>query len=131
MISLFKTSDIFVFPTRADSFGIVAVEASAAGLPVIAARVGAIPEIVLDGETGLIIPPDNPALLAQALLRLIQDPGLRLRLGQAGRYHAEAHFDGAKNAARIVQLVVEAAHSHLQQHAQPSLMDAATRQQTS
>ena len=117
MISLFKASDIFVFPTRADSFGIAAVEASAAGLPVVATRVGAIPEIVLDGETGLIIPPDNPEIFGKALLRLIQDPGLRLRLGQAGRKHAETHFDGAKNAARIAQLLLEAAHSHLQQPA--------------
>jgi glycosyltransferase involved in cell wall biosynthesis len=94
MIFLFRSSDIFVFPTRADSFGIAAVEASAAGLPVVAAQVGAIHEIVVNGETGFVIPPDSP------------------RLGQAGRRHAELHFDGAKNAARTVQLLVDASHPH-------------------
>ena len=112
MIFLFRSSDIFVFPTRADSFGIAAVEASAAGLPVVAAQVGAIQEIVVNGETGFVIPPDSPEALAQTLYRLIGDPELRLRLGQAGRRHAELHFDGAKNAARTAQLLVDASHPH-------------------
>lgn len=114
MISLFRTSDIFVFPTRADSFGIAAVEASAAGLPVIATQVGAVPEIVVDGETGFIIPPDSPEALAQSLFQLMGNPDLRLRLGGAGRRHAEMHFDGAKNAAHTAELLVAAARYQLQ-----------------
>jgi glycosyltransferase involved in cell wall biosynthesis len=109
LISLYQAADIFVLPTRAEGFGIAAVEASAAGLPVISTRVGAIAEIVVEGETGFVIPPDDPHALAQILLRLVENPDLRFRLGQAGRRHAEAHFDGVKNAARTAHCLAAAA----------------------
>jgi glycosyltransferase involved in cell wall biosynthesis len=69
------------------------LEAMAAGLPVVASAVGGIPEIVVDGETGLIVPPRDPDALAAALRRLLDDPELRRRMGDAGRARAEEHFD--------------------------------------
>ena len=68
------------------------LEAMAAGLPVIASEVGGIPELV-DAQTGLLVPPEDPAALAGAVGKLIKDPGLRARLGAAGRARAEERFD--------------------------------------
>jgi glycosyltransferase involved in cell wall biosynthesis len=83
--SLLSDLDIFAMPSRREEWGVAAAEASASGLPVVATTVGGIPEIVVDGETGLLVPPEDPAALAKALERLIADPGLRSRLGTAGR----------------------------------------------
>jgi glycosyltransferase involved in cell wall biosynthesis len=83
--SLLSELDIFAMPSRREEWGVAAAEASASGLPVVATTVGGIPEIVVDGETGLLVPPEDPAALAKALERLIADPGLRSRLGTAGR----------------------------------------------
>jgi glycosyltransferase involved in cell wall biosynthesis len=83
--SLLSELDIFAMPSRREEWGVAAAEASASGLPVVATTVGGIPEIVVDGETGLLVPPEDPAALARALERLIADPGLRSRLGTAGR----------------------------------------------
>ena len=65
----------------------------AAGLPVVASRVGGVPEQVVDGETGLLVDPGDPKPLAAALERLTGDPALRRRLGAAGRVRAEERFD--------------------------------------
>ena len=69
------------------------LEAMAAGLPVVASAVGGIPEIVRDGETGLLVPPGDADALAAALGRLLDDDGLRRRLGAAGRERALDEFD--------------------------------------
>ena len=67
----------------------------AAGLPVVATDVGGVAESVVDGETGLLVPPGDPGALAAALDRLLTDSALRLRLGTAGRERARRHFDVA------------------------------------
>jgi glycosyltransferase involved in cell wall biosynthesis len=64
----------------------------AAGLPVVATRVGGVPELVVDGETGFLVPPADPPALAAALQRLLDEPQLRARLGAAGRARVEEHF---------------------------------------
>jgi glycosyltransferase involved in cell wall biosynthesis len=64
----------------------------AIGLPVIATRVGGLPEAVVDGETGLLVPPADPAALGAAIGRLRADPGLRKRMGENGRRRAQQHF---------------------------------------
>ena len=69
------------------------LEAMAAGLPVVASRVGGVPEQVVDGETGILVDPGDPKPLAAALKRLTGDPALRRRLGAAGRARAEERFD--------------------------------------
>jgi glycosyltransferase involved in cell wall biosynthesis len=107
LIALYRACDLFVLPTKAEAFGIAAVEASAAGLPVIATAVGGLTDIVIDGETGLHMPPGDVAMLTRHLRLLIEDPALRRRLGLAARARAEARFDARVNAARIVDLLQE------------------------
>ena len=81
--------DIYAAPSRLDSesFGVAVIEASACALPVVVSDAGGLPEVVRDGETGLIVPRDDVPALQAALMRLVLDPGLRDRLGRAGRAH--------------------------------------------
>jgi len=76
-----------------EPFGLVAVEAMAAGLPVVASRTGGLQDIVLDGETGLLTRPGDAATLAEALERLLDDITLRAHMGAAGRMRAETEYD--------------------------------------
>jgi phosphatidyl-myo-inositol dimannoside synthase len=80
----------FCLPTVQEGFGLVFAEAMAAGLPVVACRAAAVPELVRDGETGLLVPPRTPAALAAALERMLGDDGLRKEMGMAGRTRVEA-----------------------------------------
>ena len=81
---LLNACDVFVLPSRLEGLGVAALEAMAARRPVVASRVGGLADVVADDETGLLVPPNDPASLAQALDRLLVDPGLRARLGAAG-----------------------------------------------
>lgn len=83
-VSLFKGCEFFVLPSRMEPFGIVNLEAMAAGKAVVAARVGGVPEVVLDGETGLLVPGSDVAAFAEAIRRVALDPALRERLGAQG-----------------------------------------------
>jgi glycosyltransferase involved in cell wall biosynthesis len=85
--------DVFVMPSHNEGMGRAAVEAMAAGLPVVATRVGGLPDVVQDGLTGLVIPPRDPEALAAALTRLLDDEALRARMGQAGLARAEEYSD--------------------------------------
>ncbi|TCS93257.1 glycosyltransferase [Hazenella coriacea] len=96
--------DIFVLPSYSESFGVAAIEAQACGVPVIVTQVGGLPEVVEDGETGIIIPNNEPKHLVPALERLIQDPELRLRMGEAGAHHVRQEYDWEENANRMLQL---------------------------
>jgi D-inositol-3-phosphate glycosyltransferase len=86
-------ADIFVFPTTwgTEGFGMVAAEAMACGVPVVASRIGAIPEVVLDGRTGLLVEPGDPVDLASKLRGLLQDPLRRQCLGRAGTEQAQQY----------------------------------------
>jgi len=86
--ALFAGCSFFVLPSRQEPMGIVNLEAMAAGKAVLASRVGGVPEIVIDGETGILIPPANPDALASGIARLATDGPLRTRLGCAGRHRA-------------------------------------------
>jgi glycosyltransferase involved in cell wall biosynthesis len=90
---LLSAADVFVLSSRSEGLPLSIVEAMAAGLPVVAASVGGVPELVVDGETGFLIPPADEAALASALERLVADADLRRRMGAAGRARAEALFD--------------------------------------
>lgn len=82
-------ADLVVVPSLNEGMGRVLVEAMALGRPVVATRVGGIPAVVVDGETGRLVAPDDPSALARAVNELLKDPGLRQRMGEAGRRRAE------------------------------------------
>jgi glycosyltransferase involved in cell wall biosynthesis len=90
---LLADSDVFVLASRSEGAPLSIIEAMAAGLPVVASTVGGVPELVEDAATGLLAPPGDPAALAAALARLLDDPELRRRLGDAGHERARARFD--------------------------------------
>lgn len=109
--SVYNLCDVFVMPNRVttasalvgdvEGFGISFMEASACGKPVIAGRSGGAVEAVVDGETGMLIDPNSPEDLTEAIRRLIIDPDLRRRLGDAGRRRAEASYDWCLLARQI------------------------------
>jgi starch synthase len=88
VIQLLSHATVFACPSLYEPLGIVNLEAMACGTAVVASRVGGIPEVVSDGETGLLVPPDDPAALAGALNALIGDPGRAAAMGAAGRKRA-------------------------------------------
>ncbi len=87
-----RASDLFVHPSREEGFSNAILEAMAGGKAVVACDVGGNPEAVRDGETGLLVPPRQPAALAEALTRLLGDPALRESMGAAGRRRVAEHF---------------------------------------
>lgn len=90
----YRAADIHVFPStrRAEAFGLVALEAAASGIPTIASGLPGVRSVVLDGETGLLVPPEDVQALKQAIELLLTRTDLREQLGRSARKHAEAHF---------------------------------------
>lgn len=84
-----READLFVFPTRAEAFGMVLQEAAAAGLPTVATQVCAVPELVLDGRTGILTELDHPAALGDAIQSLLDAPTQRASMGRAARTYIE------------------------------------------
>jgi glycosyltransferase involved in cell wall biosynthesis len=106
---ILAASDIVALPSRfGEGCPNALLEAMAAGKPVVAARTGGIPEVVADGETGILVPREDPEALRGALLRLAADPALRARMGAAGKDRAEREF----SVSRLVQSY-EALYSEL------------------
>jgi len=99
--------DVAVLPSLNEGFGRTNLEAMAAGKPVVSTLCGGIPEVVVDGQTGLLVPPQDVEALAQALLELVEDEGLRRRLGEAGRRRAKEMFSLEQHAACIQNLYAE------------------------
>jgi glycosyltransferase involved in cell wall biosynthesis len=89
LLGEYARADIFVLPSLFDSTPIVLLEAMAAGLPIVATRVGGIPEVLAEGENALLCPPNDPVALADALERLAREEGLRERFSRAGRERVE------------------------------------------
>jgi glycosyltransferase involved in cell wall biosynthesis len=94
-----RRADVLVHPARWEGFGLALLEAMLASLPVVATRVSSIPEIVVDGETGLLAPPDDASALAAAVNRVLADPG---GFGERGRARAQAEFSVAEMTDRTL-----------------------------
>lgn len=105
LIALYHRADVFCLPTLGDCLPMVLSEAGAVGLPLVSTDVGAIREIVHDGETGLLVPVSDPAALTTALRELAADPARRRAMGDAARQLVRAEFDAATNARRLVELL--------------------------
>jgi glycosyltransferase involved in cell wall biosynthesis len=109
--------DLFVSPSRDESFGLAVLEAMAAGVPVVAAAVGGLPEVVRHRETGLLVTPGDRAAMADAIVSLLRDPNLRRSLGERGRCFATTRF----SAERQVPLVEAALARAIDGHARVAL----------
>ena len=109
--ALLDACDVFAHPARWEGFGRVIVEAMAAGRPVVASKVGGIPEIIEDFRSGLLVPPDDSLKLAEALDRLATDRSWAAGLGAAGRRRAQAEFGLPRGTAVIARVLKEAARS--------------------
>ncbi len=109
LVRLYQSSDLFVLPTRADCYSLVAMEAMSCGLPVIISRLGGIPEIVTDGETGVLLEPGAYEPLAAALDLLVADTTRRQALGAAALAHAKTHFDCRVNLGLVLDVMKEKA----------------------
>ncbi|HYJ78833.1 MAG TPA: glycosyltransferase family 4 protein, partial [Longimicrobiaceae bacterium] len=107
--ALWREADVFAMPTRVDAFGMVFQEAAAAGLPAIGTTVNAVPELVADGETGVLVPPGDVGALVEALRRLVESAGTRHRMGAEARRRVEAGGSVASYGARLVELIHEVA----------------------
>ena len=109
VLAAYREADLFVLASRIaadgdrDGLPNVLMEAQSQGLACAATAVSAIPELIRDGETGLLVPPEDPPALAAALARLIADPGLRTRLGGAGQARVRADFGTAPGLDQLVR----------------------------
>jgi len=96
-----RAADLFIHPSHQEGFSNAILEAMAAGLPVVACDVGGNPEVVVDGETGRLVPPRCPVRLAEAMSELLRDEGKRRAMGEAGRRRAEERFSLGRMVAEI------------------------------
>jgi glycosyltransferase involved in cell wall biosynthesis len=101
---VFAAADVCCqFSQWEEAFGVVIAEAMIAGRPMVASRVGGIPEIVVEGETGFLVDRRQPAEAAQRILELLRDPALRARMGEAGRRRALQLFDLERNVRQLIE----------------------------
>jgi glycosyltransferase involved in cell wall biosynthesis len=105
--AVLRQSDILAFPSHLNGPGRAVFEAGVHGIPAIVALKDRVEDVVEDGVTGLIVPPRDPRRLADAILRLADDPALRRRLGSAARSRYAAQFEPAAAAARILEVYRE------------------------
>jgi len=104
---LLASFDIFVLPSRSEGFGRVNLEAMAMRKPVISTNVGGIPEVVLDGVTGILVTPGNSKALAHAIIKVLNDSRLGKSMGNAGRRRVEEHFTLRTHVQRIEEIYWE------------------------
>lgn len=103
--AVWRTLDIAVLTSDREVLPMTLIEAAACGVPAVSTDVGAVRDIVLDGETGFVVPVDEEALLAERILYLFQHPDERKRMGERARQHVETHFDLQKMVERYAQVL--------------------------
>ncbi len=106
-----ERAELFAHTSRWEGFGIVLLEAMLAGLPVVATRVSAVPEIIVDGETGILASPGDDVAIADGISSLLAEPVRRRSLGDAGRRRAHEKFSVARMADRTVDVYAQALRS--------------------
>ena len=102
----YRACTVAVMPSRVEAAAVVALEAMSLGKPVVATRVGGIPEVVVDGETGILVEPDDPRALADAIRRVLLDPSLAERFGSAGAQRVRTHFTETQMVDGYIDLFV-------------------------
>ena len=108
--SVLAAGDVFVLSSASEGLSNTILEAMASGLPVVATRVGGADEMVLEGQTGLLVPPGDPGALAGALAALARDRDTRIAMGTAGRRRAQAEFSLEGMVTRYQDMYLELAH---------------------
>jgi glycosyltransferase involved in cell wall biosynthesis len=102
VVDILRASDVVLLPsTYGENLPTALIEAAGCAKPVVASRIGGIPDIVEDGRTGLLTPPADATAIARALLTLLNDPARRMAIGEAARVHVEEHFDVMQWARRL------------------------------
>ncbi|WP_156820967.1 glycosyltransferase [Thioalkalivibrio sp. ALgr1] len=106
--------DIYVALSRLDSesFGVAIIEAGAAGRPVVVSDAGGLPEVTLDGETGFVVPREDPEAAAQAILKLVRDPVLRADMGKEGQKHVAQNYSWSACVAKMKEVYQAAIDGH-------------------
>jgi len=100
----YRDADLFVLPSRVEPFGIVVLEAMAAGLAVLATNVGGVPEVVVDGETGILVNPESPEDLSEAAIELLGNRLMCEQMGKRGRNRVEREFTWQKSAGQLLSV---------------------------
>lgn len=116
LLAIFNRATILVVPSLMESFGLVILEAMQMQRPVIGSRVEGIPEVILDGETGLLVPPQNPLALCEAIETLLEQPDKTIRLGKNG-YKRALQFSIEQNGKQFEELYQELVVSNVGQDA--------------
>jgi glycosyltransferase involved in cell wall biosynthesis len=111
MVAAFQLADVFVLPVipvpgDMEGFGIVLLEAGAAGVPIVATAVGGITDAVVDGETGVLVPPLDYVRMASALVGFLQDPDKSHAVGERGRRRALGEFNWDAISSRYVEALL-------------------------
>jgi glycosyltransferase involved in cell wall biosynthesis len=123
-VALMKHFDVLVLPSRTEALGGVLIEAMALGVPIVASSVGGIPEVVKDGETGLLIESSNPEDYAAAILRVLNDPPLAKRITVSAKAWG-AQFD----IQRIIGLLERCYEEVIGHYKQPALSEPCVRRE--
>ncbi len=123
--SLLRAADLFVHPSRSEGLPLAVLEALASGLPVVASRVGGIPEAVEDGRSGVLVPPGDPEALAGALRGLLAEPERAEALGRAGHERAVRAFSVEAMTQRYLDLYAELGFKRAAAHPRPGAAEAA------
>jgi glycosyltransferase involved in cell wall biosynthesis len=124
---LLGEADVFVLPSFAEGVPVVLMEAMASGLPVVATRIAGVPELVEDGEHGLLAPPGDPDSLAAAIAALLSDPARRHRMGAAACARVAADYDARREAVWLAELFDAAAQGGLPDGRRPEPNRRTTR----